>query len=126
MNPQTPNRPGCGGYLLALLLLVALALPALAWPQLSVNLVREKFGAWSVDIYCPASEDCESIEVINSWKGARIHRIDPNHLMIDVDNLAVVPQFWVRVYVPGGGWTDHQTEEVKIYECERKGSVPLL
>lgn len=121
MKPQTPNRPGCGGYILALLLVLALAIPALAWPQLSVRLIREKSGAWVVDIYCPASEDCESVEVINSWPGAKIHYMGATHIQIDVDNMATVPPFWVRVYAPGGVYTDHGTVETQIYDRQRTG-----
>lgn len=119
MKPKTPNRPGCGGYVLASILILALAIPAFAWPQLSVRLIREKWGAWVVDIYCPASEDCESVEVIKSWEGAKIHRLAPDHLQIDVDNMVVVPAFWVRVNAPGGIYTDHGTQELRIYEQEK-------
>lgn len=126
MKIQTPNRPGCGGYILALLLLVAIALPALAWPQLSVRLMLSPQKQWKVDIYCPASPECVKLDVLNTWRQANVHYIDPTHIEIELDNEATVPAFWIRVWDDNGGWTDYQTKPADLFRVPRKEGEYLL
>ena len=122
MKPNTPNRPGCGGYvILAACLLKAtlcfvllLSLPAPAEPQLTVNIIKGKWGDYRIDITCPASEDCERIEVQGKWPGTKVLSDSPTHTWVEFWEVTSLPAFWVRVYHPQGGWVDYEVPATSI------------
>ena len=116
LKPSTPNRPGCGGYVLALLLLLLLALsmPAPAEPQLTVNVVKGKWGDYRIDITCPESEDCQSIQVLGKWTGTKVLSDSPTHTWVEFWDVNSVPSFWVRIFHPRGGWVDYEVPATTV------------
>lgn len=111
------HRPGGHlGFALALIIFLALAFTvvARAEPQLTVNLVKGKWGDYRIDITCPESEDCQSIQVLGKWPGAKVLSDSPTHTWVEFWDVTSLPAFWVRVFHPGGGWVDYEVPATTI------------
>ena len=112
------HKPGghFRGCFLALILFLVLAftVAAHADPQLTVNLVKGKWGDYRIDITCPTSEDCESIEILGKWPGTKVLSDSPTHTWVEFWEVTSLPAFWVRVYYPQGGWVDYEVPATSI------------